>query len=91
MEAAWVKLASAIAKHNAQLGSCHIKISTDFANLLSIFSSMIQTCIDFDNSQSPFNRSERATAARRTVDPYVLKMQEFESLLKKLEPYQWKA
>lgn len=86
IEAIKLTLASTIASQNKELGNCHTKIETDAEWSFSRFDRMVQTCYDFDNSQSPLKGR-----LARNDDSYVTQMEEFEAEFSKLKPYEWQA
>lgn len=93
LEAVKLTLAAAVAAQNIELGNCHIKIHTDILPQFSMFSSMVQACVDFDNTVEPFSIRARMGRLSPTPTAQLQILEEFETLFAKLQlqPYEWQA
>lgn len=88
LDAVKLSLAAAIAAQNIELGNCHNKIHTDILPQFSMFSRMVQTCIDFDNTAEPFGLRARMG---RTSSAHLQILEEFQTAFAKLKLYEWQA
>lgn len=75
-------LETSITNQNRILGTCHTSIFTSTTNYFESFRSMIQTCIDFDNTPEPFGKG-------KSVAPYIIILQEFEEAIARAQPFVW--
>lgn len=85
VEALVQNLADAVAVQNAELGKCHDKIMSDAVSQFSWFGRMVQSCIDFNNSQDSVGRLGRTAAT------YEQLFQEYKAEFAKLKHYEWSA
>lgn len=90
MEALIMNLSSAIAAQNNELGICH-NANLEYAkSFYSMFRSMVQTCLDFDNTPDPFALSSKKG---RSVEPFRALSDEFHAqmAIAESESFEWKA